>query len=67
MASSGGSDGKEPTFNAGGQGSILGSERFYGEGNGSPLQHSSLENNVDRGAWWATVHGVSKSWTWLNK
>ena len=36
------------------------------EGNGYPLQYSCLENSVDRGAWQATVHGVPKSWTWLN-
>jgi len=66
MTSSGGSDGKESTFNAGGPGSILESGRSHGEGNDSPLQYS-LEKSVDRGAWWATVHGVSKSWTRLNK
>ena len=38
-----------------------------GEGNGNPLQYSCLENSMDRGAWWATVHGVAKSRTWLNK
>ena len=37
-----------------------------GEGNGTPLQHSCLENPMDRGAWWATVHGVAKSWTQLS-
>ena len=37
-----------------------------GEGNGSPLQYSCLENIRDRGDWWATVHGVAKSWTRLN-
>ena len=36
-----------------------------GEGNGTPLQYSCLENPMDRGAWWAAVHGVAKSWTWL--
>ena len=35
----------------------------HGEGNGNPLQYSCLENPRDRGAWWATVHGVTKSWT----
>ena len=34
-----------------------------GEGNGTPLQYSCLENPMDRGAWWAAVHGVAKSWT----
>ena len=37
-----------------------------GEGNGTPLQYSCLENPMDGGAWWATVHGVAKSQTWLN-
>ena len=47
-------------------GSIPGSGRFPGEGNGNPLQYSCLENPMDRGAWWATVHGVAKSQTRLN-
>ena len=38
----------------------------YGEGNGNPLQYSCLENPMDRGAWWAIVHGVAKSRTWLS-
>ena len=42
-------------------GSIPGSGRSPGEGNGNPLQYSCLENPMDRGAWWATVHAVSKS------
>ena len=37
-----------------------------GEGNGNPLQYSCLENSMDRGAWWAAVHGVTKSWTRLS-
>ena len=37
-----------------------------GEGNGTPLQYSRLENPVDGGAWWAAVHGVAKSWTRLS-
>jgi len=41
-------------------GSIPGSGRSPREGNGNPLQYSCLENPMDRGAWWATVHGVSK-------
>ena len=41
-------------------------ERAYGEGNGTPLQYSCLENPVDGGAWWATVHGVAKSRTRLS-
>ena len=48
-------------------GSVLGSGRSPGEGNGSPLQYSCLGNPVDRGAWWATVHGVTKSWTRLSQ
>ena len=39
----------------------------YGEGNGTPLQYSCLENPMDGGAWWATVHGVLNSWTRLSK
>ena len=56
----GGSDGKESTCNEGdpGSGSIPGLGRYPGEGNGNPLQYSSLENPMDRGAWWVTVHGV---------
>ena len=63
MGFPGGSDGKESACDAGDPGSILESERFPGEGNGNPLQYSCLENSMDRGAWWATVHGVAKSWT----
>ena len=37
-----------------------------GEGNGTPLQYSCLENPMDRGAWWAAVQEVTKSWTWLS-
>ena len=39
---------------------------MYGEGNGNPLQYSCLENPMDRGAWWATIHGVAKSQTRLS-
>ena len=39
---------------------------FSGEGNDTPLQYSCLENPMDRGAWWAAVHGVTKSWTRLS-
>ena len=53
----GGSDGKESAYNAGDLGSIPGSGRFPGEGNGNPLHHSFLKNSVDRGAWWATSIG----------
>ena len=62
----GGSDSKESACNAGDSGSIPGSGRSPGEGNGNPLQYSCLENPMDGGAWWATVHGVSKSWTRLS-
>ena len=48
------------------EGSIPGSGRFPGEGNGDPLQYSCLENPRDRGTWRAAVHGVAKSWTTLN-
>ena len=46
-------------------GLIPGLGRFPGEGNGNLLQYSCLENSMDRGAWWATVHGVTKSWIQL--
>ena len=59
----GGLDSKESACNAGDLGSILGSGRSPGEGNSNPLQYSFLENSTDRGAWWATVHGVTKSQT----
>ena len=61
-----GSDGKEPTCNAGDPGSIPGSGSSMGEGNGYPLQCSCLEKSMDRGAWWATAHGVAKSQTRLS-
>ncbi|XDA70186.1 hypothetical protein R6Z07M_000551 [Ovis aries] len=44
---------------------ILGSGRSSGEGNSNPLQYSCLENLMDRGAWWATDHGITKSRSWL--
>ena len=59
----GGPDGKESACNAGDLGRIPGSERSLGERNGNSLQYFSLENSMDRGAWWATVHGVTKSQT----
>ena len=62
----GGSEGKESACNVGDLGSIPGSERSPGEGNGNPLQYSCLENSVGTGAWWATVFGVTKSWTGLS-
>ena len=52
--------GKNPPGNAGDTGSIPGSGRSSGEGNGNLLQYSCLGNPMDRGAWWATVHGVAK-------
>ena len=55
--------GKASACNAGDLGSIPGSGRSPGEGNGNPLLYSCLENPVDGGAWWATVHGVTKSQT----
>ena len=58
-----GSEGKESGCNEGDLGLIPGSGRSLGEGNGFPLQYSCLENSMDRGAWWATVHGIAKSWT----
>ena len=56
----GGSDGKESTCNAGDLAPIPGSGRSLGEGNGYPFLYSCLENSMDRGTWWATVHGVTK-------
>ena len=50
---------KEAACNTGDLGLIPGSRRSPGKGNGNPLQHSCLENPMDRGAWWATVHGVT--------
>ena len=61
MGFPGGSDGKESACNRGDLGLIPGSGRSPGKGNGYPLQYSCLENSMDRGAWWATVHGVAKS------
>ena len=61
----GSSNGKESACNMGGLGLIPGWGRSPGEGHGNPLQYSCLENPVDRGAWWAVVHGVTKSWTSL--
>ena len=55
--------GKESPCNAGDPGLIPGSGRSSGEGNGNPLQYSCLEHPMDRGAWWATVYGVTKSRT----
>ena len=62
----GGSDSKESTCNVGDLGLIPGLGRFPGGGHGNPLQCSCLENPMDRESWWATVHGVTKSWTGLS-
>ena len=62
---SGGSEGKESAYSAGDLGLIPGLGRSPGEGNGYPLWYCCLENSMDRGAWWATVYGVSKSQTQL--
>ena len=64
MGFPGGSDSKESACNAGDPGSIPGSGRSPGEGNGYPLRYSYLEIRMDRGAWQATVHGVTKNQTW---
>ena len=61
-----GSEVKASACNVGDLGSIPGSGRFPGEGNGNPLQYSCLENPTDGGAWWATVHRVAKSRTQLS-
>ena len=62
----GGSEVKASAWNVGDLGSIPGSGRSPGEGSGTPLQYSCLENPMDGGAWWATVHGVAKSRTRLS-
>ena len=56
-----GSDGKESACNVGDQDSIPGTGRSPGEGHGNPLQYYCLENPMDKGAWQATVHGVTES------
>ena len=66
----GGMPGKELPANTGDVrdvGLIPGSGRSSAGGHGNPLQYSCLENPTDRGAWWATVHGVTKSQTWLKR
>ena len=63
----GGSEVKASTCNVGDLGSISGSGRFPGEGNGTPLQCSCLENPRDGEAWWAAVYGVTQSWTRLKQ
>ena len=59
---------RNPTANEGDTGDVglmHGVGRFPGGGNGNPRQYSYLGSPMDRGAWWATVHGVTKSWTQL--
>ena len=60
LAFPGGSDGKESAWSSGDLGSFPGSEWSPWEGNGNLLQYSCLENSKDRGAWWATVHGIKR-------
>ena len=60
------SDSKESAFKAGDPGLIPGLRKSPGERNGNLLQYSCLENSMDRGDWWATVHGVTKSQTGLS-
>ena len=62
----GGLDGKESACDAGDPGLIPGLRRSPGEGNGNPLQCSCLGNPMDRGAYWAAVHGITKSWILLS-
>ena len=66
MGFPGGSDGKESACNARDLGLIPGLGRSPGEGNGDPFQYFCMENSMDRGTWWATVCGVTKSQTGLS-
>ena len=61
MGFPGDSDNKESACNSGDQGSIPGLGRSPGEGKSNPFQYSCLENSMDLGAWWASVHGVAKN------
>ena len=61
MTSDTGSDGKESAYNAGDAGSIPGSGRSPGEGNGNPFQYSCLENSMDSGAWLAIICAIAES------
>ena len=61
------SDGKEFACNAENTGAIPGLGRSPGETNDDPVQYSWMENSMDRGTWWATVHGVAKSQTQTNE
>ena len=65
MGFPGASDGKESACSAGDLGSIPGSEKSPGEGDSNPLQYSCLEKPLDRGAWRAVAHRITKSWTRL--
>ena len=58
--------GEELVCNAGDLGSFPGLGRSPGGGHGDPLRYSCLENLLDRGAWWASVHGIVESWTQLS-
>ena len=62
----GGSEIKASAYNVGDLGFVPGSGKFPGKGNGYPLHYSCLKNHLDKGACWATVHGVAKSWTGLS-
>ena len=66
MGFPGGSEGKESACNAVDLVVVPVVGRPPGEGNGYPFQYSCLENSMDRGAWWVTVHGVAKSQTQLS-
>ena len=66
MGFPGGSDGKESACNVGDLGSVPGLGRSPGEGNGYTPQYSCLENSMDRGAWWAIIHEVTKNWAGLS-
>ena len=66
MGFSSDSDSKESACIVGDLGSIPGSRRSPGEGNGNPLQYACLENSMDRGAWQAKVRGVAKNQTQLS-
>ena len=62
----GGSGSKESAWNAEYLGLIPGLGKSPGEGDGNPLWYACLGNPMDRGAWWAAVHGITKSQTWLS-
>ena len=62
----GGSEGKEYACYVGDTSSIPGLQRSTGGGHGNSFQYPYLENSMDRGAWWVTIHGVTESQTWLS-